>query len=74
MTVARNTVPGVPGARAWLGIPFASAERFRSPQPVRLFDLDPAVIMAAQHKVSPRDIGERNGRDLRSMGIVLDTH
>lgn len=39
MTVARKAISGVPGARVWLGIPFAAAERFQSPQLVA-FDPD----------------------------------
>ncbi|MEU6351713.1 carboxylesterase family protein [Streptomyces sp. NPDC047072] len=41
--------------------------------PEKLLDLDTASLVAALHRVTPTDLGERGGTDSKSLGVVLDT-
>ena len=41
--------------------------------PNKLFDFDTTALVAALHKVTPTDLGERGGMDCKSLGVVLDT-
>jgi para-nitrobenzyl esterase len=40
--------------------------------PERLVEMDTSLMVAALQKVGPQDIGDRNGADNRTLGLVLD--